>query len=125
MKEDIMTGRKAPAAAILAALSLASSATFATAAQAETIYLKCYNTDYQKDDLHTIDVANSTVDGNAATITPILFHWVRTAENGSIMTYNIDRTTGTLTLQGMIPGVGETGVVTESCTAGSAPATKF
>ena len=118
-----MKSQKALTAAILAALSLASSATFAAAA--ETIYLKCYNSDYQKDDLHTVDVASSTVDGNAATITPILFHWVRTADNGSIMTYNIDRTTGTLTLQGTIPGVGQTGVVTEACTAGSAPATKF
>lgn len=96
-----------------------------SAAQAETIYLKCYNTAFQKDDLHTIDVTSNTADGNSATITPILFHWVQKNDNGSSTAYNIDRTTGTLTLQATIPGVGETGVVTKSCTVGSAPATKF
>jgi hypothetical protein len=93
------------------------------AAQAETIFLQCSNTDMKM--LFAIDLTNNTVDGNPATITPILFHWVRKNDNGSSTSFNIDRTTGTLTLQAMIPGVGETGVVTEACTAGSAPATKF
>jgi hypothetical protein len=93
------------------------------AAQAETIYLRCTNT--QMNMLYAIDLTNNTVDGNPATITPILFHWVRKFENGSFTTFNIDRTTGTLTLQGTIPGVGDTGVVTQACTAESAPATKF
>ena len=93
------------------------------AAKAETIFLQCSNTNMNMK--IAIDLTNNTVDGNPATITPILFHWVRKNDNGSSTAFNIDRTTGTLTLQGTIPGVGDTGVVTQACTAESAPATKF
>lgn len=93
------------------------------AAEAETIFLQCSNT--YMNQTFSIDLVNNTVDGNPATITPILFHWVRKNDNGSSTSFNIDRTTGILTLQANIPGVGQTGVVTETCTAVSAPATKF
>jgi hypothetical protein len=110
---------KIPVILGMAACVLADSG----AAEAETIYLRCTNTNM--DMQFAIDLTNNTVDGNPATITPILFHWVRQNDNGSSTAFNIDRTTGTLTLQGTIPGVGQTGVVTEACTAESAPATKF
>jgi hypothetical protein len=110
---------KIPVILGMAACVLADSG----AAEAETIYLRCTN--MNMDMQFAIDLTNNTVDGNPATITPILFHWVRQNDNGSSTAFNIDRTTGTLTLQGTIPGVGQTGVVTEACTAESAPATKF
>jgi hypothetical protein len=107
---------------IVAAIILATAAD-SVAAQAETMFLRCSNANMNL--LFAIDLTNKTVDGNPATITPILFHWIRKDDNGSFTAFNIDRTTGTLTLQATIPGVGQTGVVTETCTPESAPPIKF
>ena len=102
---------------------LATVLAAASPARAETIFLKCGQMN-----LLAVDLTNHTVDGKPADITPIAIDWHNANQYGDVHLH-IDRTAGTLTMsgtyfrpEGNIPipqGVPDT------CTAESAPATKF
>lgn len=110
----------------IALLALAIAPLCATAAQAETIYLKCMN-DGQEFGTFPVDLANNTAQGKPAVITPVAIDWDNNNQYGDAHMH-IDRAAGTFFSSGvahtrngdmaMPPTQG-------SCTAVAAPATKF
>ena len=114
----------------LGTIAIAAIAVFwSPAARADTIYLKCGSYDF------TVDLKNNTVNNLPATINTTAIDWVKGPyDAGSGYTgkeyYHIDRTIGTVTRRNETispsgqPGPAPLGT-TESCAAGSAPATKF
>src|SRR5260370_1155680 len=96
-------------------------------ARANMIYLNCGS------DTFTVDLTNSTVDNNPATISTTAIDWQRTdypQPGGSALNhFHIDRTTGTFTryFTAHFPNgvVRDSPLVTQPCTVGSQPATKF
>lgn len=103
-----------------------------TAANADVIYLQCGGGNF------TVDLTNNTVNNLPATINTTAIDWkvgpqVYPRSNGSgndtVTVFNqIDRVAGTFSsrIQVEFPGGMNTGQPSNvSCTAGSAPATKF
>ena len=105
-------------------LALAIAPLCATAAQAETIYLKCG----EGSDITTIvvDLDKHTVNDRPAEITPISIDWHNINDIADVHMH-IDRTTGSLGMTAIFPQQNNRRYTApdKQCSAVSAPATKF
>jgi hypothetical protein len=107
---------------------LAAALSISTAAQAETIFLKCGSFD-----LLSVNLTNHTVNNRPASITPAAIDWhikkqISSNESGDTH-WHIDRVAGTFTLSNVVfrPNGNNLNLptTTGTCTAVSKPATKF
>lgn len=107
-------------AALLALALLVASPRIA---QAETIFLKCGPMN-----ILAVDLTNQTVDNKPANITPIAIDWINANQYGEVHLH-IDRAAGTLTMSGTYfrsnGNIPIPHVAPDTCTAVSAPSTKF
>jgi hypothetical protein len=108
------------ASATTALLALAAS----TAANAQTIFLKCGAMD-----VITVDLAKSTVNNKPANITPVAIDWENENDSLGIVHIHIDRSSGTLSTTGTyhLPS-GDTPIprtTDDACTVSNQPSTKF
>lgn len=107
----------------IALIALTIAPLCATAAQAETIYLKCPS---NMEFTNVIDLTNHTANGLPAVITPLAIDWDINNNIGDIH-YHIDRAAGTETATGIfhLGGDRPAPASTYPCVSVSAPATKF
>lgn len=113
---------------IIASCLLAAASIVSTAAQAETIFLKC-----AAFDLISVDLTKGTVNNKPANITPAAIDWHIEKQISSDETsdthWHIDRVAGTFILSSVVfrPGGNNLNIppTTGACTAVSKPATKF
>ncbi|HTW34633.1 MAG TPA: hypothetical protein VMD53_08445 [Rhizomicrobium sp.] len=98
------------------------SSTAAWSAKAETIFLQCGSMDVM-----AVDLTNKTVNGKAATTSPMAIDWDNVNDVGDVHLH-IDRTAGTLTISGTYyrsDGNVPIPSSTYNCAIVNAPATKF
>jgi hypothetical protein len=107
----------------VALLALAVASLCATAARAETIYLKCPP---EMAEPYVVDLTNNTVNGVQAVVTPISIDWDMN-NNVADIHHHIDRAAGTETMTGIVHLGGDrpAPTFTSPCVSVSAPAAKF
>jgi hypothetical protein len=125
-EDEVLRGKFKQCALIALTIALTGAS---AEARAETIFLKCGSFDF------TVDLTHSTVNNLPAMINATAIDWVKGPyDAGSGYTakefYHIDRAAGTVTRRNeTVSPSGEPGPAplgsTDSCTAGSAPATIF